>query len=218
LRKSPTILAAVFILITLFRVAQFADQRMMAGWLGWVFSIALGSGVYFFAWFTREHITRQEGVDRRSQTVQRWSWGALSFFVLVDGAFNGAEVWLSVQPKDTLMVIMTVVYGVFPTLAAAALGALQGHVDRLPLPSASKNAVIPAVRRLIASRINGLIAVPPEVVTETSAAITKVFRYQCEPCGFGTDAQREWAGHCNSRTHKERRTIEPQNGNNHKSR
>jgi hypothetical protein len=202
MRKSPTILAMIFILITLVRVAEFSDRRMQAGLLGWLFSIALGAGVYFFAWFTREHISKAEGTDKRSVTVQRWSWGGLAFFVVVDGIFNGAEVWLSVNPQTTLMIVTTVIYGVFPTLAAAALGALQGHVDRLPVPPPSKNAVIPAIRRLIASKINGLITEPPVVTSEPQRKEIKVFRYYCERCGFGTDVQREWAGHCNSKLHK----------------
>lgn len=203
MRKSPTILAMVFILITLVRVAEFSDTRMKAGWLGWLFSIALGAGVYFFAWFTRDHISKAEGTDRRSLIVQRWAWGALAFFVVVDGIFNGAEVWLSVQPAGALMVITTLIYGVFPTLAAAALGALQGHVDKLPSPPPSKYAIIPAIRKMIASRVIGMTTEIPEVTTGVQRDTTKVYRYWCERCRYGTDVQREWAGHCNSRQHKE---------------
>lgn len=202
MRKSPTILAMVFILITLVRVAEFSETRMRAGLLGWFFSIALGAGVYFFAWFTREHVSRQEGVDKRSATVQRWAWGGLAFFVLVDGIFNAAEVWLSVNPQTTLMLVTTLIYGIFPTLAVATLGALQGHVDRLPTPPPSRNAVIPAIRRLITSKINGMITEAPVVASEPQREPVKTFRYWCERCRYGTDVQREWAGHCNSKQHK----------------
>jgi hypothetical protein len=152
-RRLPTILAAGFIVITLTRVAEFAATRMQAGWPGWVFSIGLGAGVYMAAYWTRDSITiREDGrEDRRSQNVKDWAWGALVLFVLADSLFNLAEVWQSVKParEDWLMIAATVLYGLFPTVAAAILGALQGHIDRLPKPPANeKTSVWLNIRKL----------------------------------------------------------------------
>lgn len=159
MRKAPTILAVVFIVITLARVAEFSANRMQAGLLGWLFSMGLGAGVYLSAYFTREHVASRETekgekIDRRSKTVQDWAWGALLFFVVIDGLFNIAEVWSAVDPQDILMKVATGAYGAFPTLAAALLGALQGHVDRLPKPPAQANANIAlSLRKTIVSRL-----------------------------------------------------------------
>lgn len=146
IRRLPTILAAAFIVITLTRVAEFAADRMRAGWPGWVFSIGLGAGVYMAAYWTRDSITiREDGKeDRRSKSVKEWAWLALIMFVLADSLFNLAEVWQSVQPPagDWLMIVATGLYGLFPTVAAAILGALQGHIDRLPKPPASEKTAI----------------------------------------------------------------------------
>lgn len=211
MRKSPTFLAAVFILITLVRVAEFSQNRMHAGWMGWAFSVAMGLGVFIFAWFTREHIILKEGEDRRSKTVQNWAWGGLIIFVMIDGLFNTAEVWLASNPTDLLMKITTAVYGAFPTLASAALGALQGHVDRLPVPPVSKNAIIPALRRMIASRINSLIAYAPDAESVSAhpvaaahpapqaiiaaPAVRALPAHTCLLCGASCKSQQSLAAH-----------------------
>jgi hypothetical protein len=163
-RKLPTILATGFIAITLWRVGQFAAGRMGGGWPGWVFSVALGAGVYLSAYWTRDSITQREVTgkdgktvtrdDRRSVNVKGWAWLLLAFFVLADSLFNLAEVWFTVKPPggDWLLIVATAVYGLFPTVAAAGLGALQGHIDRLPAaPANAKTSIGLALRkRLVA--------------------------------------------------------------------
>jgi hypothetical protein len=154
MKHSPTLIAFMFIVITLARVGTFAETRMRAGWLGWVFSFTLGVCVYTAAYYTREHIIK-EGGDRRSITVQRWAWFVLIMSALVDGLFNLSEVWLAVSPADPLMQIATGAYGIFPTLAAGLLGALQGHVDRLPRPPVAQGTNITlSVRRWFVSQLD----------------------------------------------------------------
>lgn len=170
MRKTPTILAVLFILITLTRVGQFSAERMQAGLLGWLFSIGLGAGVFFTAYWTREHVTvKQAGDgeqkrDRRSILVQRWAWAGLIFFSLVDGLFNMAEVWLAVNPVTALVGVATGIYGIFPTVAAGLLGVLQGFIDRLPKPPVNERVSVSfALRRWMVARVASVAqpALPP---------------------------------------------------------
>lgn len=147
MRKLPTVLAAGFIIITLWRVGQFAETRMVAGWLGWIFASVLGAALYVASYWTRDSISAKEVIkdgktvdkqDRRAVSVKRWAIGVMVLLIVVDGLFNVAEVWQSVNPPafgvNPLLVIATATYGAFPTLIVALLGALQGHIDRLPKP------------------------------------------------------------------------------------
>lgn len=166
MRKLPMVLAGAFIAITLFRVATFAAERMGGGWPGWVFSVGLGLGVYLSAYWTRDSVSRRELVkdgttilkdDRRNSIVKKWAWGLLLFFVIADSLFNLAEVWFTVDPPmtDWLLVIATAVYGLFPTMGAAGLGALQGHIDRLPIPPANtKTSIGLAMRKKLVAMID----------------------------------------------------------------
>jgi hypothetical protein len=222
-RKAPTLLAFVFILITLVRVAEFSSIRMKAGWLGWAFSIGLGVGVYLSSYFTREHVSareteRGEKQDKRSVTVQRWSLVALIIFALIDGLFNVAEVWSAVDPQDMLMQIATGAYGAFPTLAAALLGALQGHIDRLPKPPAQTSGnVALAVRKWIVGKLE--LATPkaqepqplaqPTEKPETPAlplpqivAEVRTLPFPCPHCVKSYASQQALAAHLKS--HKEK--------------
>jgi len=45
-KRLPTILTGIFLAVTLWRVAQFVDDRMAAGALGWLFAAGLGVAVY----------------------------------------------------------------------------------------------------------------------------------------------------------------------------
>lgn len=158
MRKLPTVLAFGFIIITLWRVGQFADARMVAGWTGWIFSVIVGIGVYASAYYTRDGITVKDNgkEDARSVNVKKSAWALLVFCVLGDGLFNMAEVWYTVKPEfalsNWLLVLSTAVFGLFPTIAAAGFGALQGHVDRLPTPPA-KVSVWLSIRRAVVAKI-----------------------------------------------------------------
>lgn len=158
MRKTPTLIAFGFITITLWRVGQFSGARMAGGWSGWVFSVILGVAVFVSAYYTRESITRGDGKeDRRDAEVRAGAWMLLILCVAADGLFNLAEVWYAVNPAltDLLLVIATVVFGLFPTLAAAGMGALQGRVDRLPRPPVSeKTAIAGAFKRLLVRKLD----------------------------------------------------------------
>lgn len=165
MRKLPTILAFGFISITLWRVGQFADTRMYGGWPGWVFSIFIGMGVYLSAYYTRDSITIKDNgkEDKRSVNVKKWAWILLAFCVAGDGLFNMSEVWYTVKPAktDILLIVATAVFGLFPTLAAAGFGALQGHVDRLPQPPVKVSLWL-SIRRRLAAAIDGTQQKAPE--------------------------------------------------------
>lgn len=168
MRKLPSILAGVFIAITLTRVQQYS-LRMGGGWLGWLFSIAMGAGVFLGAYWTRDSITAKDGKqDARAVKVKSWAFVMLAFFVVADGLYNLAEVFQSVKPDwktDTLLWIGTAVYGAFPTLATAGLAALQGHIDRLPKPPANdKTNVMGAVKRWMVARLTPAETVKVEPV------------------------------------------------------
>jgi len=161
MRKLPAYLAFGFILITLFRVANFAWIRMHAGMLGVLFSIILGAGVFVSSYFTRDNMNRLQGgkLEAKDRNVKVWAWISLIFFVLVDMAFNMLEVWISVNPQIIDMQAAALLYGAFPTLAAGLFGALQGYVDRLPRNAKPANhekmpAISSAIRRLLLAWIN----------------------------------------------------------------
>lgn len=120
MKRLPVLLTALFLAITLARVAGFTSQYMAAGAMGWVYSIALGVAVYASAYWTRNATTRKAAIV------------ALVFFVAIDCYFNLAHVLLSADRSQTLTAIGAVLYGLFPTLATALLGWLQTSVNKLP--------------------------------------------------------------------------------------
>jgi len=156
MRKLPTIMAAIFLAITLARVGQFSAEAMRAGALGWLFAGGLGVSVYTAAYWTRLSASRGDGEDRRSQAVRRSAYICLVLFVFVDGWFNLADVLRLVNDPD--LYPSAVIYGLFPTLAAGVLGWLQGNVDRLPVPpaAASRN-VSGAVRAALVTWVNARV-------------------------------------------------------------
>lgn len=148
MRKLPTALFILFLVITLTRVAQFSASAMAAGWLGWPFSIGLGLAVFVSAWFTRRHANNPDGTESRaSRNVRAWAWLSLVLFVAADGAFNLWDVLQAVRAPELQAAAW--IYGLFPTLAAALLGLLQGVVDKLPAPPAKYSVMLELRRRLV---------------------------------------------------------------------
>lgn len=134
MRKMPRNIAALFLFITLFRVASFASVQMQAGWiLGTAFSAGLGLAVYLSSYNMRVWGVDKSGDEtRQSKDSRRTALAALIVFGVIDGLFNLWDVQMTV--KDTKLQTAAFIYGVFPTAAAGLLGWLQGKVDKLPLP------------------------------------------------------------------------------------
>ena len=203
MRKLPTILAGLFLIITLTRVAALAADGMGAGLLGWAFAAGLGAAVYVSAYYTRvSGLDRNGDEDRRSKSVRRAAMVSLVLFAAVDGLFNLAEVLRSLT--DPTLIAAAWVYGLFPTLAAGLLGWLQGHVDRLPRPP-QRYALGVALRAWAVSLIpQASVDTPAEIslpakpaALQPAAPAESPLRaaYVCETCGYSSDNQRSYAGH-----------------------
>jgi hypothetical protein len=119
-RRLPLALSAMFLAITLARVANLAAGPLHAGVLGWLYAVGLGLAVYTAAFWTRTATTR------RSAAI------TLAFFVLVDCYMNLVDVLRVADMSTTWLLIAAWAYGLFPTLAVGLLGLLQAQISRLP--------------------------------------------------------------------------------------
>lgn len=166
MRRTPAILAGIFIAITLARVASITAREFDAGILGWLYSVGLGAGVFIASYYTRTTMTGRDGKDdRRAVLVRGSAQVTLIFFVVVDGYFNLVDVLLGISETANVMVkIGGVVYGIFPTVAAALLGWMQGRVDRIPVPPRKYNignAVKAWIIKVIEARANKIPEIMP---------------------------------------------------------
>ena len=195
MRKAPTLLAGVFVSITLVRVAEYASGPLSAGWLGWVFALALGSAVFVSAYYTREHIRQVDGreQDRRDKHVRQAAWVAVGLFVSVDGLLNLADVLLKADTSTWYYAASAWAYGLVPTIGAGVLGWLQGYIDRLPHPP-GRPGVLAALRVATVRRLEARHELKPQVI----AAPEKAYRYRCPICGKGADSPQSHAGHVKS--------------------
>jgi hypothetical protein len=136
MKKSPLALSAFFLAITVYRTAMFAADGLALDWLGMAFAVGIAVGVYVSAYFIR----------RRETAL--WAWLALPAFMLVDLAFNMLEVVRTLStanfvPNDANFLNMSsadirfsmqwagIAFGMFPTLATALLGLMQGGADKI---------------------------------------------------------------------------------------
>ena len=169
MRKAPSVLALLFIAITLARVAHFADVHMHAGFLGWLFALCMGVSVYVVSSNTREHITVRENAqeDRRSRNARRIARGVLMPLILSEGLFNLADVLSALTPDAPLHIqIAAWVYGLLPTLLVAGLGMLQGYLDRLPVPPHKPDAWQRLSARILA-RFESALETPKPAPVQT---------------------------------------------------
>lgn len=151
-RKLPTVLAALFILLNFQRVNHLVSGPLKTGWLGLIFAAALTAGVFVAAYWTRVSALNSRGEeDYRSRNTRHAAWVILIALVLADGFFNLVEVLRVLDSGDPLIFTAAVIYGVFPTISAAAFGALQGFIDRLPMVhrSKGKRSVVETARMTI---------------------------------------------------------------------
>lgn len=125
-RTLPRYLGAIFILLTVSRVAQFSG----GGFQAWVFSLGLALAVFVSAYYTGYKGTR------------RVAWPILILVLAVDLAFNFTEVirWSTTEGRWDEWVQVTEdwgfwlyripdgLFGATPTLASAMLGILYQRV------------------------------------------------------------------------------------------
>lgn len=174
IRRLPTITAALFLALTLERVASFTRDLMGADPLNAIlFSAGMAVAIYTAAYYSRASAglstTKARKTKRRKvrMNARQFARLALIAFILCDGAFNLADS-LNSLTNDAYMPL-AVVYGIFPTLAAGLLGMLQGYVDRLPHKRASTAQVVADVRAWLATKAQKGARVeqvePPELDT-----------------------------------------------------
>jgi 4-amino-4-deoxy-L-arabinose transferase-like glycosyltransferase len=195
MKRLPLILSALFLAITLARVASFAQHELKAGPLGWVFSIALGVAVYASAYWTRIPSTRKQAA------------AALVLFIAIDAYMNFTHVWLSADTEQPLVAGGAVLYGLFPTLAVALLGWLSGAISRLPpgvgernrnrLEQVFYNRIAQWAERAEQTEQAKVLEVAPPVLVEQTGN-----KYNCTFCTWGTDDAKSYAGHMSSHARK----------------
>jgi len=158
MRKAPTILAGIFLAITLTRVAEYSAGFEPLGILGWLFAAGLGFSVFMSAYHNRVTIIRNEKEEKRSIQARQMAFICLVFFCLIDGVFNLADVLgknkvFDESLRSNFLELSTILYGAFPTIAAILLGLLQSRVDRLPKPP-NTHSVFYALRKKFISLLN----------------------------------------------------------------
>lgn len=136
MRKSPQFFALFFILITVGRVAAFISLGLHIGAIGWLFAIGLTACVFVSAYFARYRETKVAGIV------------SLLFFLTIDLWFNEFELIRTLSTRQLVppianfmeipqkklqyaMQFSALVFGAFPTIAAALLGWLQSGADRV---------------------------------------------------------------------------------------
>lgn len=129
MKKSPTIIAYVFIGLTLTRVAEYVDYKFNAGPLAWLFASGLGVAVWLSSYYTRKTQAEEKTPSRNRRYA---AYASLILFVLADGFFNLVEVMRNAVPikGETWQTVGVWIYGLFPTVAAFLMGVLQGYIDR----------------------------------------------------------------------------------------
>ena len=176
MKRFPLLLGMLFITVTIRRVAHFAGGDALA----WTFSIALAMSVYISAYLTGWATTR------------RIAWVSLIFFASVDGFFNLAETlnWSVATGRWSTSVILwgqqqlfvyrfaDVLYGAFPTLAAAMLGWLAMYSEKLIARSGGS-----LLKRAWVSLESWLVADSSDGVADKSQHKPATDRFACEHCG-----------------------------------
>lgn len=136
MRNNPSRLAIFFVLITITRVATFAVFGLQIGWMGYAFAIGLAAGVYITAYFIRFDETRLPAVVGLVLFLVADMWfnefeniRTISALALVDNSVNFLS-W-DAETIRRLMQVSALVFGAFPTIAAAVLGWLQSGAERV---------------------------------------------------------------------------------------
>jgi hypothetical protein len=127
MRRIPTLIAFVFIALTLSRVADYVAVNFHAGALSWGFSFGMALAIFVSSYYTRKTVKEEKTTNRNRRYA---AWISLILFVFVDGFFNLAEVLRVAENASDWRAIGPWIYGLFPTGAAVLMGVLQGYLDR----------------------------------------------------------------------------------------
>jgi hypothetical protein len=184
MRKLPTYLAATFLLVQINGLAAYAAALLKSDIGGLLFSLALEAAVFGSAYWTRDSITRKDGVKvTRDAGVKRSAWVVLIAGLIVSALLNTAKTMagLSANASD-LDRIAAAFFGMCPTLFAAGLGVLQGFVDRLPHVQ-GKQAQNAYVMRVYAILENVFTLVERATAPKDAADVPAVPLHECQHCG-----------------------------------
>src|SRR3990167_838079 len=132
MRNAPKLLAGLGLLLTLSRVAGFASGTVGAGWQAVIFAVFVGGMAFTFAYWTRT----------TDNTLSAWAWLGLILTIVADWLFNFSDVYRYMVAAgtwtDNLLRSAGIVYALFPAAVYAVAGAMQGRVDRQPLPRSDR--------------------------------------------------------------------------------
>lgn len=156
MRKAFLALAAIFIALTIWRVGDYVSAVMkVPPIIAYAYSIAVAGLIYTSAYWSRVNLTANGDETHRAAQVRKTATVILAASVVFDTVFNTFESFRVAQPVTIIEIVSVLLYGISPTLAAAAGGLATAYIDRLPTPP--KPA---ATRRkaLISKAYDGLLA------------------------------------------------------------
>lgn len=194
MRRAPLLLAALFLAITLARVAAFTGETMGAGAIpGWLFAVGLGAGVFTAAFWLKVN----------GNGLRNSAFVCLLLFVGVDLVFNLTEVYRFMDKAGEWERFkwQGALYGSFPTLAVFSLGWLSGWISKLPPTPAKKGSVIQRFRAGLFVWLDGqLPSEQPQatlLASQSTLSVTKSLpeaKYHCL-CGYASNNRYQYAGH-----------------------
>ena len=136
IRKLPTLIAALFIWLTVDRMASLFHEALGATEnQAKLIALGLAGSIFLASYFSKAHDSRAGKETPKSMLVRKAAFKLLIFFLLADGLFNLAEANRAVDYtwKTPLLMLGVQVFGLLPTASGAALGYLQGLIDSLPV-------------------------------------------------------------------------------------
>lgn len=143
MRRAPLVLAAVFLLVQIAGLEQYAAARLGSrDWRGLAFAVALELSIFGASYWTRQSITaKNDKSDKRDTNTRAAAIVTVIIFMLASGTLNAAKTLGDFTGKSfSLDWYGALLFGVCPTIFAAMLGVLQGYVDRLPFVQAHSTA------------------------------------------------------------------------------
>lgn len=186
MRNAPTLAVFVAMFIQVPRVSAFGES-IGAGVFAPIFAIFLGMSIYVLAyWHGRSeyHITASEEEKSKYTQQKRMKklydeirslvgfW--LTLFVVIEGLLNLAET-LTHLKSDILIFSWqwfgAFTYGIFPTLAALGMGAIQAKLHRIPHGVANASwieVMFSAFAKRIASYMDEQPAQPANSASQTT--------------------------------------------------